>query len=168
LVRSERFPDEYITVRIVLRDEDDFFDDDYLYFVYREQTTAFLEELLAEVFEHDFIFFYGRTPAVGGFALPADVTFEEYISNQASSIGFVAVMAPGYDLDRDALPVKMSKAFASHNMYLRGLALYFSDDIEAYGSLTKETSSYFLSSHRGQILWMRMVGRENASIEWRD
>jgi hypothetical protein len=168
LVRSERFPDEYITVRIGTRDGVEFLSDDYLYFVYREQTTAFLEELLADVFEHDFKLFYEDTPSAGVRVLPADATFEEYISNEASSIGFVAVIAPGYDLDRDALPVKMSKAFASHNMMVSGLALRFSNDIEAYKSLTSETLMSYLHSYRGPILWMSMVGRENASIRWRD
>jgi hypothetical protein len=57
-VSSEKFPDERIMVSHVTGDGADYFNDDYLYYKFREQATAKIEEILADSLEHEFKLFY--------------------------------------------------------------------------------------------------------------
>jgi hypothetical protein len=137
LVVTERFPDEYITVFYNKSDDgEEVFNDNYLYFVYREQTIEFLKGLLGDILGHDFKLFYALPASVHSEKLPDGTTFEQYISSDLSMIGFTAVVAPGYELaDGDSLIQRFKEALSANGIVdINGL-IYFTDDPDDYAAL---------------------------------
>jgi hypothetical protein len=179
-VKSDKFPADYdyITVGYSREDGKEVFADDYLFFKFREQTRALLNEILADVLGHDFKLFYYLRPGVGsGKVLPADTAFEDYIASRISTIMFEAVLAPGYDIgDRDVLVEKLRDAFISRNVFIYNGALRFCDDPDTYEALDEHTLSHFMGTYNRDamtademkpMLHMRRIGEDSEFIEWR-
>jgi len=175
-VRSDKFSaaDDYIYVGYEKVGDSEIFCDNYLYFKYRKQTTAFLEEVLAEVFGYDFKLFYGDEPGIGtNRILAAGASFEDYISNWISDIRFTAVLAPGYEIDdRGIFAKKIKDIFVTHKTIITSATVHFCDDYVVYDSLDKETLNDFLISYernenKKPTLDMSWIGAEKESFDWR-
>jgi hypothetical protein len=172
LGESEKYPGEYITVLYSKSSEDGtvFLNDNYLYFKYREQTIEFLEGVLREFFNYDLKFFYDMVSAgVNLLELPADATFEEYISNKASRLRFTAVIAPGYDTgDGVALTQRLKEVFAAYNTVILGASVLFCDDPETYSSLDSRNISIYRAKYKGTAISIARLNTGADRYEWRE
>ena len=167
LVTSAKYPGELINVLYAVEDGVEIFNDNYLYFVYREQTEALLGSILTDAFSHDFKLFYGMDPPVGVNTVPGDASFYEYISNDASWIMFTAVLAPGYG-DGTNLIERLREGFAAYGMIVVNATVYLADDEGVYDGLTDDTLESFLFAYNGERLRILETGTDKEVFEWRE
>ena len=131
-VRSERFPDELVTVR------------------YGTYET--------------------KGPAVGSNTIPADATFDEYVTYRASKISFSAVVAPGFDIsNKEAIEQKVTEAFRARRMVVLSARVYFAQETETYEALDKNTFWLYegKKSDPDQKLDIFGLSVDSAELEWR-
>lgn len=90
IVRSEKYPNAQIWVEYYTEDGKEIFADNYVSYKYEEQTRNTLQVLLKDVFHNDIKLRYsvGTKGTINSFT--NDTSFEEYVSNPASYIGFRA------------------------------------------------------------------------------
>jgi len=167
-VKSKKYPDEYINVGYTNMNGQEIFNDNYMYFVYREQTTNFLHELLRSALNVDFKLYYGEAPYVGLKKLPDNATFHEYISSEASRLSFAAILAPGFDTgDKINIIKNLRAAFASHNMIIEVAVLFFCREADIYETLTDKNLVSYMISHKESTLNMHWVGTADEKLTWK-
>ena len=167
-VKSEKYPKEYITVVYRNDDGDEFFNDDYLYYHYREQTIETLQKVLAEAIAYDFKVFFDGPPAVDTRTIPADATFDEYIADSASRVGFTAVVSPGYDIGvPGSLEEKLIGAFRQRRMVITNAIIRFCRDEGTYRMLDRSILTAFETSDTEPRLRIYGISAEDAELVWR-
>jgi hypothetical protein len=169
LVTSEKFPNEYIRIAHITSDGRDYFNDNYLYFKFREQATVAITEMLEEVLGHEFKLFYdNNAPYVGTDLLPADILFDDYMSNSASRLRFRAVVAPGYDAsNQDTVTKRFKTVIDLLNIAIANSVVHFCIDIEVYESLNVENLNHFVAViDREPKLRLSSIGTAHEEFIW--
>jgi len=168
LVTTEKYPGEYIHVQYIEKEEGDFYNDNYLYFKYRDQAIEALHEVFDGVLDYDFKFFYEGNPGVDMDTIDADATFDEYISNTASNLRFTVVVAPGYSIgEPDVFEKRIIDAFASQGMVILSASIHFCDDPDVYEELDRATLLRFVWNDTAPVLHLYHIGTERADPYWR-
>lgn len=132
IVSSEQYPQARIWVQYYEQDGKEVFTDNYIDYKYEEQTRAFLQELLEQVFQARVVLRYdiGSKGTVNDFN--DETTFEAYISDIRSDIGFQACVL----LEEDGVRAqeyeqKLKEAIESAGLIAFG-TIYFTVDPEIH------------------------------------
>jgi hypothetical protein len=167
-VSSEKFPDEQIMVSHVTADGRDYFNDDYLYYKFREQATDKIEEILKDALDHEFKLFYSRlSPGNTTYVLPSDISVDDYMSNPNSWLRFSAMVAPEYDIsDTSFVADKLKNAFELNNVLLFNASVSFHQDYEVYESLSQENIHIRRSSVNPRISIFYYRSRQEMEFTW--
>lgn len=128
IVTSEKFPEAQIWVQRDEKDGKEVFTDNYVSYKYEEQTRAFLRELLENAFHGKAAIFYGVGTRGTGGEFADDTTFEAYISNIFSDIGFQAcVLIEDSGADIRSFEDDLKKEIQSSGLIAFG-TVYFTTD----------------------------------------
>lgn len=165
IVSSEQYPEARVWVQYYEQDGQEVFTDNYIDYKYEEQTRVFLQDLLEQVFQSRVVLRYdiGTSGTVNDFN--DGTTFETYISDIRSDIGFQAcVLLERDDFSTLEFEKKLKEAIKSTGLIAFG-TIYFTEDAEIYAQflgLSQKT--------RAQLdrLRLDMDGPNSfRSVEWR-
>lgn len=134
IVSSKKFPDGQIYVRYS-NENGEFFSDNYLAVLYAEQTETLIKSTIETALNSEVVLFYQPN----AYACPNDdsiISFDEYIKNEDSCIGFTAIA--NYDvLDKTVVSEKIKQAFTDGGLCCFG-TIYFESDLNEVNSITNE------------------------------
>ena len=173
IVSSENYPDADIYVMCVKNDDGSYkYSDNYLGVKYSEQTEELIRNILTAAFGADFFLSYD----VSMYGHPKDysayTTFEEYIDDAASDIGFMAVIGDSYQLlDKEELVSQLEKLFSQNVMCCNFSVIYFDNSSEEYKALSRgtELSAYLYKKlYKERLIFDMESSTEFSKYEWRE
>jgi len=170
LVTSEKMPGAEIWVLYSREDGKDVFYDNYVYFKYKEEINELLKAILRDLLDHEFIYRPATSERTLAEGLNDETTFKEYISSTETGIGFVVIVAPGYNIgSRDDLINKVNRAFINNGVFIAGADFYFMSNKEEYNNLEELYTMQYLAAHREIPCLTFKMGKDKSVSEsyWR-
>lgn len=169
IVSSELYPEAQVWVQYYEQGDKEIFTDNYTSYKYEEQTRRLLEKLLMDAFHGNVALFYriGSTGTVNQFT--EQTTFEEYISDSKSKIGFQAcVHLDVSDPDTDQLKKAWDEAIQSSGLVAFG-TIYFTDNVETFNEVSRLSLKEFDLFNFDSFVQLR-IGMDELSLfeysEW--
>lgn len=173
IVSSEKYPDADIYVMCVKNEDGTYkYSDNYLGVKYNDQTVEMIKDILTTAFGTDFFLSYNVSMYGHPQEYSADTTFEEYIDDAASDIGFLAVIGDSYQIsNKEELVSQLEKLFSEKGMCCNFSVIYFDNSSEEYKTLERgmELSEYLYKKLYKEALMFDMESSiEFSKYEWRE
>jgi hypothetical protein len=134
IVKSEEYPDAKVWVEHYKQDDKDYFADNYVDYKYEQQTREILQKLLEGIYKCDVKLNFNIGTKGTRNSFTADTTFDEYIANPNSRIGFRAFVSNEYgQINKERVEEEMRSAITNTNIIIFG-SIYFANEASQYES----------------------------------
>lgn len=168
IVSSKDYPNENIYITYSNDNGVEEITDNYLAVKYADQTKTLIKNILSKVSKGQVFIDY--EPSM--YACPnknGTLSFEEYIQNPDSDIGFIIVVN-GTVADKQAFSYKFEKALVESKLCCRTGRIFFEDNSNRFNALKKESlSSYIYNKTYSDVFEFEMKDNSNFSVStWKN
>ena len=170
LCSSKNYPDEEVCVFLEIDENgNEIIEDNYLSVKYKEQVVELIDQILTDNFGVEYKMYY----EVDKYGFPKNstnnTTFEEYISDPASCIGFVAIISSEYEVDRKVVEDTLREELLENSFCCRCATIYFDAGNGIYDKLETTGFNYYVNNHgyKDCFEFVMKTNEDFSEVKWR-